>query len=249
MNVVFAEFPPASGELPPRHALVFSPCLPEWDEGQFFAPVTQVLRVAGFRVTVVDTLSLWDSSTTTVRDLASRFEDAIARFGDVDLLVGNALGGAVAQALIGVIAPPDGVLLVSAPTRADPILASRLAAIAELAEQGRDGAATRLLNRRVLPDGVPAPSGLAEPSADPRAGLRLARGMRLLLELDLTEDVLAYQGPLIHIVGARSQLVTETHVAGAAHHSIVTVPGAGMRPHSENSELVAGIVKRFVSDH
>jgi pimeloyl-ACP methyl ester carboxylesterase len=247
MTAVAIVFPPAQDTLPLRHALIFSPVLPQWDQGAFFTPVTDVLRLAGFQVTVVDTLSLWDVSTTTVRELAERWRNEIRRFGEVDLLVGNALGGAVAQALAGALSPSCGVLLVSSPTLADSVLGDRLSAIAVLAEQGRLGEALALLGRRVLPEGESGPVDNLEPTVGPAAGRRLARGMRLLLELDLVDDVRRYAGPLVHIVGARSQLVTDKHVAGAAHHQIVSVSGAGMRPHSDSPEIVAAIVGQFVT--
>jgi hypothetical protein len=35
-------------------------------------------------------------------------------------------------------------------------------------------------------------------------------------------------------------------VAGAAHHQVVSVPGAGMHAHSDSPEIVAAIVGKFV---
>ncbi|MEC3980938.1 alpha/beta fold hydrolase [Amycolatopsis sp. H20-H5] len=232
------------------HALVFSPVLPQWDEGRFFAPVTRLLTGLGYHVTVVDTLSLADETMTGVPELAARWSAELAELGPVELLLGNALGGAVAQALAPVVEPSRGVALVSSPTRADPVLAERLTSVAVLAESGNVEASLALLERLVQPEGAgPPPPRPRDGAPDEAAGTRIARGMRLLLGLDLVDLVTDYPGPLLHVVGERSQLVTRAHVAGGARHEIVSVPGAGMRPHHDRPELVAGPLTRFAKEN
>ncbi|MER5887812.1 alpha/beta hydrolase [Streptomyces sp. NPDC001941] len=231
------------------HALVLAPVTPRWDEGAFFAPVTRTLTDAGLRVTVVDTLSAWDERVDSMDAFVARWRALIGTFGPVDLLCGNALGGAVAQALLPDVPPTTAALLVSGPARTDALLESRLTEIAELAADGSSDLALALLDRRVRPQGHPAGSGAA-PSAphDPEAGRRLAAGMRLLCGIDVSASVRAHPGPLLQVVGGHSQLVTDRHTAAAPHHEVHVIPGAGMRPHFERSAEVSALVGRFLRE-
>ncbi|MEV6946454.1 hypothetical protein AB0N07_31640 [Streptomyces sp. NPDC051172] len=229
------------------HALVFAPVTPRWDEGAFFAPVIRTLTRAGLRVTVVDTLSLWDEEADSMDSFVARWRALLPTFGPVDLLCGNALGGAVAQALLPDVDPATAVLLVSGPARTDAVLEERLLEIADLAAAGRADAALALLHRRVLPDGTsPAQDGPAPADADAAAGRRLAAGMRLLCGIDVSATVRAHPGPLLQVVGSRSQLVTGRHTAAAPHHRVHVAPGAGMRPHTEQPTEVSALVEAFL---
>ncbi|MFF3909984.1 alpha/beta fold hydrolase [Streptomyces sp. NPDC001848] len=228
------------------HAVVFAPVTPSWDEGAFFAPVIRVLTRAGLRVTVVDTLSLWDEGVDSMTSFVGRWRTLLPAFGPVDLLCGNALGGAVAQALLPDVHPATAVLLVSGPARTDAVLEERLGQIADLAAAGRAGAALALLHRRVLPDGTPPADENCPPHADQAAGRRLAAGMRLLRGLDVSAPVRAHNGPLLQVVGSHSQLVTRRHTAAAPHHQVHVVPRAGMRPHAEQPAVVSALVDAFL---
>lgn len=233
----------------PAHALVLAPVTPRWDEGAFFAPVTRVLADAGLRVTVVDTLSLWDERIDSLDAFVARWRALLAHYGPVDLLCGNALGGAVAQALLPDVAPTTAALLVSGPARTDALLESRLTEIADLAAGGRSDYALALLDRRVQPYGHRPDVGADTPAPhDPSAGRRLAAGMRMLCGVDLTEAVTAHPGPLLQIVGSHSQLVTQRHTAAAPHHQVHVVPGAGMRPHFERTAEVSALVGTFLRE-
>ncbi|MEV5843773.1 hypothetical protein AB0M32_17610 [Streptomyces sp. NPDC051985] len=229
------------------HALVLAPVIPHWDEGAFFAPVIRTLARAGLRVTVVDTLSLWDETVDSMAALVARWRALLPDFGRVDLLCGNALGGAVAQALLPDCAAGTAALLVSGPARTDPVLERRLAQIADLAAAGRPGPALALLNRRVLPHDAPA-SAPVPVRADAAAGRRLAAGMRLLCGIDVGAAVRAHPGPLLQIVGSHSQLVTRRHTAAAPHHRVHVVAGAGMRPHAEQPAKVAALIETYLRE-
>ncbi|WP_211766182.1 alpha/beta fold hydrolase [Kutzneria sp. CA-103260] len=211
--------------------------LPHWDGGRFFGPVIRRLTELGCRIEVVDTLSRLDDSVTSVADLAARWATEAQ---EADLVAGNALGGAVVQALLPTLdAVP--VLLVSAPTKADHTLASRLASIVEADDLT---ASLRRLAELVAPQGTSVPTTPPVPE-DETARRRIAGGMRLLYDLDLTANVLSYQGPLSQFVGERSQLVTAEHVVG----EVVVVPGAGMRPQHDRPEFVIDHLDRFVKEN
>ncbi|GLZ29264.1 hypothetical protein Lesp02_14540 [Lentzea sp. NBRC 105346] len=220
-------------------AVVFAPVLPHWDEGRFFTPIIRLLTELGCRVEVFDTLSRLDDSVTGVADLAQRWA---AEAQSADLVAGNALGGAVVQALLPSLRPVP-VLLVSAPTRTDHVLKSRLSSVAEPAAAGDLTRSLRRLTELVAPEGVEVPKAPAVPT-DEVACRRIAGGLRLLFDIDLTAQVSAHAGPLLHFVGERSQLVTSDHVSDA-----VVVPGAGMRPHYDRPEFVADHLNRFVKEN
>ncbi|RSN54704.1 alpha/beta hydrolase [Streptomyces sp. WAC 04229] len=231
------------------HALVLAPVTPHWDGGAFFAPVTRALTAAGLRVTVVDTLSAWDEGIDSMDAFVARWHALLAPYGPVDLLCGNALGGAVGQALLPHVAPGTAALFVSGPARSDALLESRLTRIADLAAGGRSGQALALLNRRVLPHGHrPAAAADAPSTHDPAAGRRLAAGMRLLCGIDVTKSVLAHPGPLLQIVGGHSQLVAPRHTAAAPHHRVHVIAEAGMRPHFEHTAEVSALVADFLRE-
>ncbi|MBV9847196.1 MAG: alpha/beta hydrolase [Kutzneria sp.] len=232
------------------HALVFSPVLARWDDGRFFGTVTGTLTAVGYRVTVVDTLATLDASAASVRDLARKWIPLLPELEPADLVVGNALGGALAQVLACVLRPPHGIVLVSAPTRADNSLAEKLSAIIEFADRGRLRQALALLERLVLPADTPPgrPLGAGSEFVDESAACRrVAGGLRLLVDVDVSAEAIGFPGALMHVVGARSQLVTTANVVAAAHHEIVSVPGAGMRPHVDRPAFVSGLLTRFVA--
>ncbi|WP_435284403.1 alpha/beta fold hydrolase [Streptomyces koelreuteriae] len=244
------------------HALVFAPVTPSWDEGAFFAPVIRTLTGAGLWVTVVDTLALLDEDVRTLAGLVARWRTLLPAFGRVDLLCGNALGGAVAQELLPHLAPETATLLVSGPARTDPLLNHRLTEIADLAATGHTDAALALLHHRVLPDEPSAPdpapatgpaaghAGAADAPAASRqtAARRLDGGLRLLCGIDVGPAVEAHPGPLLHIVGGRSQLVTRRHTAAGPRHRVHVVPEAGMRPHTEQPAEVSALIETFLRE-
>jgi hypothetical protein len=239
----------------PRRAAVLSPVLPVWDGGAFFEPVTRRLLATGHRVTLWDTLSLVRDGDN-VTSLAARWAGVLAARELPDVLAGNALGGAVVQALLGCgFAAGARVLLVSSPTVVDGVLTERLRRIGDLAAGGRLAQARELLARRVRPaerpdaddaddDGpLPGPVPLRGPDAD--AARRLAAGMAALAGSDVREVVRAFPGRLLHIYGGLSQLVQARHVVGGPHHERCAVTGAGMRPQFDRPEVVAHAVTRF----
>ncbi|AMW11812.1 hypothetical protein A4E84_21305 [Streptomyces qaidamensis] len=377
------------------HALVLAPVTPVWDEGAFFAPVIDTLTAAGagLRVTVVDTLALRDERVRTLEDLVARWRALLPAFGRIDLLCGNALGGAVAQGLLPYVAPGTAALLVSGPARSDALLEHRLSEIADLAATGHTEASLALLHERVQPDGTPPSTGpdptataartaaegdaacrsdgavgdlghltragtapaapgdtpaartgvaagraggdrpegagsavaaavartgvaadgaggdrpagggtavgraggdrpveshdgravvdgavdglgrLARADAAPAAPGRLVRGgtapavpadlprparqtpaqrldggLRLLCGIDLAAAVEAHPGPLLHIVGGRSQLVTRRHTAAGPHHRVHVVAEAGMRPHTDQPAEVSALIGAFLRE-
>ncbi|MGW7413915.1 alpha/beta fold hydrolase [Streptomyces sp. NPDC054863] len=268
-TVPVADFTPAAGPESAAGAacaLVFAPVIPQWDGGAFFTPVIHALTTAGLRVRVVDTLAAWDESIPSMEEFADRWHRILTQyedgFGTPQLICGNALGGALAQALLTRLAPETAALLVSGPAVTDTLLDSRLTEIAELAEDGALGASLALLDHYVKSHGTepagtgrPGLSGSRAASAPLAAGdraaaaRRIAGGMRLLTGSDVSAAVVRHPGPLLSIVGADSQLVARRHTAAAPHHRIEALPDTGMRPHAEHPEQVSSLITTFLAEN
>ncbi|MFJ2744449.1 hypothetical protein ACIO3O_32900 [Streptomyces sp. NPDC087440] len=237
----------------PRHAVVLAPVLPRWDHGAFLRRAAGPLLASGHRVTVYDTLSLLHDGDD-LKALVNRWAPYLAAAAP-DLLAGNALGGAVVQALLAQEWTRRArVLLLSGPTVADDELNTTLERIASaVANQGLP-AALRLLDEAVRgPDRpaatAPAPAPDHPPSPDDElAGHRLAAGLRLLLDADARAPVHDFPGPLLHLYGEQSLLVRRRHLATGPgpQHRLVGVPRAGMRPHADRPDLTDAAVTRFL---
>ncbi|MFG3074538.1 alpha/beta fold hydrolase [Streptomyces sp. NPDC048225] len=275
----------------PRHAVVLAPVLARWDDGAFFRPIAGPLLDSGHRVTIHDTLSLmrdgddlkslvrrWARYLAPRERLRGTAPDAHRPVRDEapDVLVGNALGGAVVQ---GMLTEPwthrAKVLLLSGPTVADHALNTALERIAATAEAEGLPAATRLLEEVVRGPGGPARTAdpgsgppdasrtpddsrhpdasrtpdAGEPAAARRlAARRLTAGLRLLRDADARHAVRDFPGPLLHVYGAQSRLVRRTHLATGPlpQHRLVAVARAGMRPHADRPDLVRHTLTRFL---
>ncbi|MEU1532512.1 hypothetical protein [Streptomyces fagopyri] len=252
----------------PRHAVVLAPVMPRWDHGSFFHRVAGPLLTTGHRVTVYDTLSLLCDGDD-LKALADRWARHLAPHGDgahgpssvtaPDLLVGNALGGAVVQALLAHEWTRHArVLLLSGPTVADDELDTKLERIAAAVEAQGLSSALRLLDEAVRGPG-PRPGATTPPRAvpdagqpgrpdDELAGRRLSAGLRLLHEADVRGPVRDFAGDLLHVYGEESLLVQRRHlVTGAGpRHQLVGVPRAGMRPHADRPALTRDTITRFL---
>ncbi|MGN8342681.1 alpha/beta hydrolase [Pseudomonas sp. SMV71] len=217
-------------------AVVMSPVMPVWDDGQFFQPMIDPLVKAGFRVIVFDTLSLLAQEGETLEAFSQRWQQVLLPLGQIDLLVGSALGGAVVQALLGKAlgARVDKVLLLSSPALADGILDGRLGKMADLALLGDVEQALHLLDQLVQPATrirPCAPIEVDQASAASQAR-RLHLGFRLLNRLDLRQASHGFSGALLTVYGEQSQLVRgiNVHINERARHYRLPIPDGGMRP-------------------
>lgn len=232
-------------------AVVMSPVMPAWDEGQFFQPMIAPLVKAGYRVVVFDTLSLLVDEHESLEAFSRRWLHVLSTLGQIDLLVGSALGGAVVQALLGTHLAPhiSKVLLLSSPALADGILDGRLGKMADLALLGDLEQALQLLDQLVQPATRIRPCGpidIDQASAALQAR-RLHLGFRLLNRLDLRQASHRFPGALLTVYGEQSQLVRgiNVHVNEQARHYRLPIPDGGMRPLLDAPALVM----RTVRDH
>lgn len=91
----------------------------------------------------------------TLNTFSERWAELLQPWGIPDVLVGVALGGALALELVRTssLASTAALLLLSSPAKADAILDARLGRMAELARLGHVEEAKRLLDALVLPEG------------------------------------------------------------------------------------------------
>ena len=229
----------------PRTAAVLSPVMAQWDEGAFLDPVARALT-ADHRVTVYDTLSLLREGDDLAA-LAGRWAEVLGA-EEPDLLVGNALGGAVVQHLLGhPWARRTRVLLLSAPTVADGPLDATLERVAAAVSSHGTATALRLLHEAVRgPADAPAAEGSRPLHDEPSAGRRLAAGLRLLRHADARHHVEAFPGSLLHVYGTASRLVQRHHLATGPGHSCAGIPEAGMRPHADRPQATRRVMRTFL---
>ncbi|XVN19572.1 alpha/beta hydrolase [Pseudomonas corrugata] len=176
----------------------------------------------------------------------------MSALGQIDLLVGSALGGAVVQALLGTCLAThvSNVLLLSSPALADGILDGRLGKMADLALLGDLEQALQLLDQLVQPATRIRPSGpidIDQTSAALQAR-RLHLGFRLLNRLDLRQASHSYRGALLTVYGEQSQLVRgiNVHINEQARHCRLPIPDGGMRPLLDAPALVMRTVREHL---
>jgi len=220
-----------------------------WDGGAFFGPLINTLRGCGLDVVLVDSLSLAGPNPCCIDQLAQCAARWLDDSGPVDVLVGNALGGALAQLLLPTTRLKAAVLL-SAPTRVDHELERRLRWVVAAAERGgaeeAHAALMQLVRRRGEEPGTVAPPSRNDARGVDDSGTRLAQ-LRLLYGLDTSAAFQAYDGPVLQVVGEHSRLVGPQHLVEGANSVQLVVPDAGMRPHLDAPDIVSGAVASFVT--
>jgi hypothetical protein len=237
-----------------RTAVVLGPVMARWDGGAFFDEVAAPLLGTGHRVTVYDTLSLLRTGDDLAA-LTDRWAAVVAAAGPVDLLAGNALGGAVVQAMLTrEWTHRTRVVLLSGPTVADAELNGKLERVAAAVTADGLAVALRLLDDVVRGPG-PRSAGRSRPagrgeeadgSEQEEAGRRLATGLRLLHDVDAGQAVRDFPGRLLHIYGSASQLVRREHLVAGPRHGLVGIQRAGMRPHTDQPERTRHAIARFL---
>ncbi|MEV3859530.1 alpha/beta hydrolase [Streptomyces sp. NPDC050095] len=234
-----------------RTAVALSPVTLGWDGGVFFEQVAAAFLTTGHRVFVYDTLSLLREGDDLAA-LTDRWARVIEDVGPIDVLVGNALGGAVVQGLLDrEWARHAAAVVLSGPTVADRALNEKLESISCAVEERGMAEAVRLKDELVLGPASPQPPDAPDAGTHPDdgpAGFRLATGMRLLHDVDLARTVRAFPGRLLHLYGAESRLVQRVHLAVGPRHRCVEIPGAGMRPHADRPDLTREVLTRFLEE-
>ncbi|UXS01907.1 alpha/beta hydrolase [Agrobacterium tumefaciens] len=235
-----------------KKILVMSPVMPEWDNGDFFQPLTEYFLKHGYSVFIVDTLSLSPQLNEPISYFSQRWAKELESHGPFEIVAGSALGGALAQLLVSkhLKTKASCLLLISAPNNTDAELRKRLAVIAELAREGDLDQAMRVLAYRVLPDTCQPLVTLApiKSNGSLQQQERLYIGFSYLYELDIRPEIKEFTGRVLNIIGERSQLVKacNAQLDESPAHRTVVIPGGGMRPLIDDALLVISAIEKHL---
>ncbi|AOM40389.1 alpha/beta hydrolase [Xenorhabdus hominickii] len=235
-------------------AVILSPVMPLWDHGDFCAPLVLLLEKLGYRVSIIDTLSLINHVSPDLID-PDCFINAIEyeltqHFSKPYLLIGFAMAGTLVQLLASRLKMLTGVISVSGPGYADILLRDKLGQLIMLLKKNQLDESISLLHDFVIPEGGIPPSII---SAIPNhlkdsAEKRLIIGFSLLLQFDARTVLCNYKGKFLSIVGECSQLATVHNqvVSSNLMHNLVVVEGAGMRPWNDQPELINDAINNWL---
>lgn len=214
-------------------AIMLSPMMAQWDGGAFCQPLLDWLANAGYSVAVYDTVGLCKGTKDLQEATAVWGEFLLEHEPNIDLLIGQAYGGAIAQHLLAnELAYVSKFIGISAPTYCDSLLREKLnGVLIDLNEISAEAGLKKLLwcIRPDTDDTLPqvegqAPVGTVE---------RLATGLKQLQSADARHIIADYQGSALWIYGSHSRLVNTVNIVpaqGRSDHQSVKLPHCGMHP-------------------
>lgn len=231
--------------------VIMAPVMPLWDDGMFCKPLLSLLTNKGFKVSLVDTLSLIHSDDPQ-ETIDSVHDELIARAGSPFLLVGFAMAGTLVQMLSPRMNCLTGVISISAPGFTDYLLNERIDYLVSLLNRGYLDEALEALNQFVVPEGQTSLHAVDTIPESQRkvATERMLRGFSLLRRLDARPAMAKFRGKYLGIVGEKSQLATwsnQTH-SGNPNHRYERIPGAGMRPWNDNASAINLLVNEWIEE-
>ncbi|MEQ1977378.1 alpha/beta hydrolase [Xenorhabdus sp. SGI240] len=235
-------------------AVILSPVMPLWDHGNFCAPLVLLLEKMGYRVSIIDTLSLINHVNPDLIDpdcFINTIEfELTQRFSKPYLLIGFAMAGTLVQLLAPRLKTITGVISISGPGYADILLSDKLGQLIILLKKSQLDEAISLLHDFVIPKGgTPLPSVSAIPNhLKGIAQKRLIMGFSLLLQFDARTALCNYKGKFLSIVGECSQLATVRNqvVSPNLMHCFVVAEGAGMRPWNDQPEFINDVINDWL---
>ncbi len=248
-------------------AVILSPILPIWDDGEFCAPLVAQLTAQGYQTHIYDSLSL--ATDTSLDHTAAAWSQFLQQqHTHIELAIGQAYGGALVHSLLSsVLATCPMVISISAPTHSNAILAIGLKDIlTQLSQYGETAAIAALAywvkaennKASTITTSVMSSATLCEVSQENLVShitpcstsvQRLRIGLSQLLDFDARQAVEKYAHRLLVLYGAASRLVN--------HHSItlshtnpqqmcVGLAASGMRPFIDNPTLALKLITHFL---
>lgn len=238
------------------HALILGPVNPAWHGGDFCRPLVDLLVHRRQQVFVLDTIAfIGDGQCTDAGASAlAALADYIGReLPHPDVIGGYALGGTVALKLARHLPATPRILSLSGPGFIDPAIRTRLQALVDLLGQGDLAGCLAALSASVAPLGcLPRAQHLDPiPTAALESGCRrMLAGFRFLLRLDARGGWDGYDGDVLCMIGALSQLATTANLAlplkGAPGRKVVQVPDAGMRILLDNAAFTLSTINDWL---
>lgn len=240
-----------SGKPNGPRAVMLSPMMAQWDQGAFCQPLLDWLAAAGYSVAVYDTVGLC-KGTKDLQEATAMWADFLREHEPkIDLLIGQAYGGAIAQHLLAdELAYVPAFVGISAPTYCDAKLRNSLnEVLIELTEVSAEAGLKKLL-WRIRPDtdntipeveGV-APQGTVE---------RLATGLQQLQAADARSIIANYRGKALWLYGSQSRLVSTINIVPAParkDHQSVMLPECGMHPFRDVPDAALRSLEKFLHE-
>jgi len=232
-------------------AVIMAPIMPSWDHGAFCRPLTDLLLARGYSVFIYDTMGI-ASECSDLADAAARWAEILSiRHPRIDLVVGQAYGGALIQYMLAdALSDCPKVLGISAPTYCDDALRAGLGdVLQELSHSGPE-AALQAMAWRVM-----AESNSAVPerpqSAPAETEMRFERGLSHLCTADARRQVEGFRGQVLSLYGEESRLVRGCNIILAAHSTrqrAVGLPACGMRPLTDAEEASLALIADFLDE-
>ncbi|MET3560759.1 MULTISPECIES: alpha/beta hydrolase [Bartonella] len=233
------------------HSVILAPVMPVWDKGTFCSSLKNLFLERGFRVTLLDTLSLF-SSNSTIEVIPSLIAELKDRFREPFILVGFAMAGTLVQMLAAKLPNAQAVLAVNAPGYPDKLLQQRLGYLLTLLESGDLSGALEILDAFVQPIGAIKKRTLLKISDEQKSMAieRMTRGFKLLLEMDARDEIIKYTGKFLALVGEKSQLATVENQTRShcMNHEYKIISGAGMRLWEDNPTMTDAIIDEWIDE-
>ncbi|PHM44974.1 hypothetical protein Xmau_01179 [Xenorhabdus mauleonii] len=234
--------------------VIFSPIMPLWDQGNFCTPLTLLLEKNGYRVTIIDTLSLINHANPDLIDsdffIKTVEQELNQRFYRPYLLIGFAMAGTAVQLLAPRLKMLTGVISISGPGYIDMPLFGKLTQLMTLLKENQLDEAISLLHDFVIPEGgTPFPPASTIPNHfRDIAQTRLIIGFSLLLKFDARTVLHNYKGKFLSIVGRSSQLATVCNqvVSSNLEHCFAVIDKAGMRPWDDQPKFINDVINDWL---
>ncbi|MBB4076954.1 pimeloyl-ACP methyl ester carboxylesterase [Bartonella fuyuanensis] len=231
------------------HSVILAPVMSVWDKGAFCSSLKSLFLERGFRVTLLDTLSLF-SSNSTIEVIPSLIAELQNSFREPFILVGFAMAGTLVQMLAAKLPHAQAVLAVNAPGYPDKLLQQRLGYLLTLLKSGDLSGALEILDAFVQPIGAIKKRTLLEISDEQKSMAieRMTRGFKLLLEMDARNEIIKYTGKFLALVGEKSQLATVENQTRShcMNHEYKIVSGAGMRLWEDNPTMTDAVIDEWI---
>lgn len=236
------------------NACIFSPILARWDNGAFCSELLQVLEEFGYNITIYDSMSILLGVNDFQEALDLWHQTLIEENnGSFDLVIGQAFGGTLVQALLkNLFCSCPKTLLISAPSFVNKILQEKFQMIQRFFSKNCGQEGQVLLEKLTLPLGASICEETARLASSKLTRIEIQRaikGFSLLQKADVREDVAGYEGAVLSMVGASSQLVCyETIFINQTRKNqiAVSLSGCGMRPIKENPTCALPIIRLFL---
>tara|TARA_B100001094_G_scaffold330678_1_gene396511 strand:- start:3606 stop:4316 length:711 start_codon:yes stop_codon:yes gene_type:complete len=215
-------------------AIVLSPITTHPDDLHYAEPLVTLLINAGYKVNIIDVLSISKDHKNIISDVESKIKDIVNCSSFI--LCGFALGGAIAQYIAHKFPLMSGLLSISGPSIMSDRLKRNLISILNEVEKNNIENAILLLESFVSSSQKSQLPRKNIPENSTQALDRLKIGFNLIMKLDSKLSLSNINKPTLLIVGENSKLVNLENIFDIdnTHIEKLIIKNAGMRPWVDN---------------